>query len=58
MGKFTKIHEATKTIRQIDPLQKTSSANCPYKIWQIQRDNLPKKIRQIVLHVRQIVPNP
>ena len=24
------------------------SANCPYKIRQIHRDNLPKKIRQIV----------
>ena len=39
-----------------------SSANCPYKIRPIKRDNLPKKIRKIVLHVRQIgfrqiVPN-
>ena len=50
--KFTKVNEATKTIRQIDPLQRTSSAYCPYKIRQIQRENLPKK-RQIVLHVRQ-----
>ena len=44
------------------------SKNCPYKIRQIQRDNVPKEIRQIVLHVqqcrfrqivfRQILPNP
>ena len=44
------------------------SANCPYKIRQIQRNNLPKKDLQILLHVRQIgfrqivfrqiVPNP
>ena len=29
-------------------------ANCPYKIRKIQSDNLPKIIRQIILHVRQI----
>ena len=44
------------------------SANCPYKIRQIQRDNLLKKIRQNVFYVlqigirqivfRQIVSNP
>ena len=30
------------------------AANSPCKIRQLQRDNLPKKNRQIVLHVRQI----
>ena len=38
MRKFTKIREATKTIRQIDPHQRTSSANCPYKNCQNERD--------------------
>ena len=29
-------------------------ANSPYKIRLIQKENLPKTIRQIVLHVRQL----
>ena len=32
--------------------------NCPYTFRQIQKDDLSKKNRQIVLHIRQNVPNP